>query len=177
MSVPVLGSYTLTRSMSGGNQQKVIVAREIERKGDLLLAVQPTRGLDVGAIENIHKEIVKVRDSGKAVLLVSLEIDEIFDLADTIYTIYEGHITGKFSPKETTFKEIGLYETGAKCQPEYLTPELEQEMPKPRRHNNMDSNQPSVNDNLNKPLTILNEDQGRKGLSHSEYINQPCSDF
>jgi ABC-type uncharacterized transport system ATPase subunit len=125
-----LGSYTLTRSMSGGNQQKVIVAREIERKGDLLLAVQPTRGLDVGAIENIHKEIVKVRDSGKAVLLVSLEIDEIFDLADTIYTIYEGHITGKFSPKETTFKEIGLYETGAKCQPEYLTPELEQEMAK-----------------------------------------------
>ncbi|MCI1735787.1 MAG: ABC transporter ATP-binding protein [Bacilli bacterium] len=123
-----LGSYTLTRSMSGGNQQKVIVAREIERHGDLLLAVQPTRGLDVGAIENIHKEIVKVRDSGKAVLLVSLEIDEIFDLADTIYTIYEGHITGKFSPKETTFKEIGLYETGAKCQPEYLTPELEQEM-------------------------------------------------
>lgn len=115
-----MGSYTITRGMSGGNQQKVIVAREIERHGDLLLVVQPTRGLDVGAIENIHKEIVKVRDSNKAVLLVSLEIDEVFDLADTIYTIYEGRITGKFKPENTTYKEIGLYETGAACQDEYL---------------------------------------------------------
>lgn len=114
-----MGSYTITRGMSGGNQQKVIVAREIERQGDLLIAVQPTRGLDVGAIENIHKEIVKVRDSNKAVLLVSLEIDEVFDLADTIYTIYEGRITGKFKPAETSFKEIGLYETGASCQEQY----------------------------------------------------------
>jgi ABC-type uncharacterized transport system ATPase subunit len=115
------GSYTLTRSMSGGNQQKVIVAREIERNKDLLICVQPTRGLDVGAIENIHKEIVKARDSGKAILLVSLEIDEVFDLADTIYTIYEGKITGKFDPHTTSYKEIGLYMTGAKCQPEYQT--------------------------------------------------------
>lgn len=114
------GSYTITRSMSGGNQQKVIVAREIERNNPLLICVQPTRGLDVGAIENIHKEIVKVRDSGKAVLLVSLEIDEVFNLADTIYTIYEGRITGKFDPKQTTYREIGLYMTGAKCQDEYL---------------------------------------------------------
>ena len=118
-----MGSYTITRGMSGGNQQKVIVAREIERHGDLLLVVQPTRGLDVGAIENIHKEIVKVRDSNKAVLLVSLEIDEVFDLADTIYTIYEGRITGKFKPENTTYKEIGLYETGAACQDEYLPSE------------------------------------------------------
>lgn len=113
------GSYTITRSMSGGNQQKVIVARELERNKPLLICVQPTRGLDVGAIENIHKEIVKARDSGKAVLLVSLEIDEVFNLADTIYTIYEGRITGKFDPKQTTYREIGLYMTGAKCQEEY----------------------------------------------------------
>lgn len=122
-----MGSYTITRGMSGGNQQKVIVAREIERHGDLLIAVQPTRGLDVGAIETIHKEIVKVRDSNKAVLLVSLEIDEVFNLADTIYTIYEGRITGKFKPAETTFKEIGLYETGAACQEEYKKPGVDSE--------------------------------------------------
>lgn len=122
-----MGSYTITRGMSGGNQQKVIVAREIERHGDLLIAVQPTRGLDVGAIENIHKEIVKVRDSNKAVLLVSLEIEEVFNLADTIYTIYEGRITGKFKPAETSFKEIGLYETGAACQEEYKKPGFDSE--------------------------------------------------
>jgi simple sugar transport system ATP-binding protein len=114
-----LGSYTITRSMSGGNQQKVIVAREIERNTDLLVCVQPTRGLDVGAIENIHKEIVKVRDKGKAILLVSLEIDEVFDLADVIYTIYEGRITGRFDPKTTTYEEIGLYMTGCNCQEEF----------------------------------------------------------
>lgn len=114
-----LGSYTITRSLSGGNQQKVIVAREIERNTDLLVCVQPTRGLDVGAIENIHKEIVKVRDKGKAILLVSLEIDEVFDLADVIYTIYEGRLTGRFDPKTTTYEEIGLYMTGVKCQDEF----------------------------------------------------------
>ncbi len=114
-----MGSYTITRTMSGGNQQKVIVARELERDTDLLIAVQPTRGLDVGAIENIHKMLVKYRDQGKAILLVSLEIDEVFNLADTIYTIYEGRLTGKFDPKETSYQEIGLYMTGAKCMDEY----------------------------------------------------------
>jgi general nucleoside transport system ATP-binding protein len=114
-----LGSYTMTRSMSGGNQQKIIVAREIERNSDLLICVQPTRGLDVGAIENIHRNILHVRDTGHAILLVSLEIDEVFDLADTIYTLYEGRITGRFDPKQTTYKEIGLYMTGAKCQDEF----------------------------------------------------------
>lgn len=114
-----LGSSTLTRSMSGGNQQKIIVAREIERNTDFLVCVQPTRGLDVGAIETIHKEIIRVRDMGKAILLVSLEIDEVFDVADVIYTIYEGRITGRFDPKATTYQEIGLYMTGAKCQEEF----------------------------------------------------------
>ncbi len=114
-----MGSYTITRTMSGGNQQKVIVARELERDTDLLIAVQPTRGLDVGAIENIHKMLVKYRDQGKAILLVSLEIDEVFDLADTIYTIYEGRLTGRFDPKKTSYQEIGLYMTGARCMDEF----------------------------------------------------------
>ena len=114
-----MGSYTLTRTMSGGNQQKIIVGREIERDTDLLLCVQPTRGLDVGAISTIHKEIIKARDEGKAILLVSLELDEVFDIADTIYTLFEGRITGRFNPKETTYKELGLYMSGAKCQDEF----------------------------------------------------------
>lgn len=118
-----MGSYTITRTMSGGNQQKVIVGREIERDGDLLLAVQPTRGLDVGAISNIHRQIVKVRDDGKAVLLVSLELDEVFDLADVIYTIHEGKLTGVFDPKKTTYKELGLYMSGAACQDAFIQKE------------------------------------------------------
>ncbi len=114
-----MGPYTLTRSMSGGNQQKVIVGREIERDCPFLLAVQPTRGLDVGAIENIHKIIIGERDKGKAILLISLEIDEVLNLADTIYTIYEGKITGRFDPKKTDYSELGLYITGAKVQDEF----------------------------------------------------------
>lgn len=108
------GSKTITRSMSGGNQQKVIVGRELDRNEDLLIAVQPTRGLDIGAIENIHKAIVKERENDKAVLLVSLELDEVFDLADRILVIYEGEIVGEFKPKDITYDEISLYMNGAK---------------------------------------------------------------
>ena len=108
------GSDTITRSMSGGNQQKVIVAREIEKDPELLIAVQPTRGLDVGAIEYIHKQIVAQRDAGKAVLLVSLELEEVMDVSDRILVMYEGEIVGELNPKTATEDELGLYMAGAK---------------------------------------------------------------
>jgi len=102
--------------MSGGNQQKAIVAREMDRKHNLLVAFQPTRGLDVGAIELIHEKIVKKRDQGDAILLVSLELDEVMNLSDRIYVIYEGEIVGEFDPKKITVQELGLYMAGAKRQ-------------------------------------------------------------
>ena len=108
------GSVTIARSMSGGNQQKAIIAREMDKDHDLLIAVQPTRGLDVGAIETIHKRIVKERDEGKAVLLISLELDEVMSLSDRILVMYEGEIVGEFDPKTTTVQELGLYMAGAK---------------------------------------------------------------
>ncbi len=108
------GSATITRSMSGGNQQKAIVAREIDREPQLLIAVQPTRGLDVGAIEYIHKQIIAQRDAGKAVLLVSLELDEVMNLSDRILVMYEGEIVGEFDPKTTDVQTLGLYMAGAK---------------------------------------------------------------
>ena len=108
------GSDTVTRSMSGGNQQKIIIAREMSRQHDLLLAVQPTRGLDVGAIENIHKQIVKERDAGKAILLISFELDEIMSLSDRILVMYEGEIVGEFDPKTVSVQELGLFMAGAK---------------------------------------------------------------
>ena len=108
------GPVTVARSMSGGNQQKAIIAREIEKDPGLLVAVQPTRGLDVGAIEFIHKQIVAQRDAGKAVLLVSLEMDEVLDVSDRILVMYEGEIVGELDPKTTTPEEMGLYMAGAK---------------------------------------------------------------
>ena len=110
------GSSTIVRSMSGGNQQKAIIAREIDRDPKLLIAVQPTRGLDVGAIEYIHKQIVAERDKGTAVLLVSLELDEVMNLSDRILVMYEGEIVGEFDPKTTTVQELGLYMAGARKQ-------------------------------------------------------------
>ena len=110
------GSSTIVRSMSGGNQQKAIIAREIDRDPKLLVAVQPTRGLDVGAIEYIHRQIVAERDKGKAVLLVSLELDEVMNLSDRILVMYEGEIVGEFDPKTTTVQELGLYMAGARKQ-------------------------------------------------------------
>lgn len=108
------GSDTIARSMSGGNQQKAIIAREIDRDPLLLVAVQPTRGLDVGAIEYIHKQLVKERDEGRAVLLVSLELDEVMNLSDRIIVIYEGELVGEFKPEEVTVEELGLYMSGSK---------------------------------------------------------------
>ena len=108
------GPVTVARSMSGGNQQKAIIAREIDKDPELLIAVQPTRGLDVGAIEYIHKQIVSQRDSGKGVLLVSLELDEVMALSDRILVMYEGEIVGELDPKTTTVEELGLYMAGAK---------------------------------------------------------------
>ena len=110
------GSLTIARSMSGGNQQKAIIAREIDRDPKLLVAVQPTRGLDVGAIEYIHRQIVAQRDAGKAVLLVSLELDEVMNLSDRILVMYEGEVVGEFDPKTTTVQELGLYMAGARKQ-------------------------------------------------------------
>ena len=108
------GPITITRSMSGGNQQKAIIAREIDKEHELLVAVQPTRGLDVGAIEYIHKQIVGRREAGKAVLLVSLELDEVMNVSDRILVMYEGEIVGELDPKKTTVQELGLYMSGAK---------------------------------------------------------------
>lgn len=108
------GAVTTARSMSGGNQQKAIIAREIDRDKPLMVAVQPTRGLDVGAIEYIHSQIVAQRDSGKAVLLVSLELDEVMSLSDRILVMYEGEIVGQLDPKKTNIQELGLYMSGSK---------------------------------------------------------------
>ena len=108
------GAATTARSMSGGNQQKAIIAREIDKNPELLIAVQPTRGLDVGAIEYIHKQLVAQRDAGKAVLLVSLELDEVMDVPDRILVMHQGEIVGEFDPKNVTQEELGLYMAGAK---------------------------------------------------------------
>ncbi len=108
------GASTLTRSMSGGNQQKAIIGREIDRNKALIVAVQPTRGLDVGAIEGIHRTLIEERDKGKAILLFSLELSEVMNLSDRILVIHEGEIKGEFTPESTSVAELGLYMSGAK---------------------------------------------------------------
>ena len=110
------GAITTTRSMSGGNQQKTIIAREMERDPRLLIAVQPTRGLDVGAIEYIHSQLIAARDAGKGVLLVSLELDEVLGISDRILVMYEGEIVADISPNGLTPAELGLYMSGSKRQ-------------------------------------------------------------
>ena len=105
---------TIVRGMSGGNQQKIIIGREIERNQDLLIAVQPTRGLDVGAIEGIHELLLQQRENNKAILLVSLELDQVFTLSDRILVMYEGEIVGEFTPQDVTKQKLGLYMSGAK---------------------------------------------------------------
>lgn len=107
------GEMAIARSLSGGNQQKAIVGREIDLNPDLLIAVQPTRGLDVGSIEYIHSRLLEQRDKGKAVLLVSLELDEILGLSDRIVVISHGSVSGTVDPKHTTESEIGLMMAGA----------------------------------------------------------------
>jgi simple sugar transport system ATP-binding protein len=106
------GIYSLTRSMSGGNQQKAIIAREIDTNSDVLLAVQLTRGLDVGAIEYIHQQILRQRQEGKAILMISLELEEIMKLSDRILVMYNGQIVVELDPKKTSKEEIGLYMAG-----------------------------------------------------------------
>ncbi|MGE6261191.1 ABC transporter ATP-binding protein [Heyndrickxia sporothermodurans] len=106
--------YTLARSLSGGNQQKAIIGREVDRNPDLLIAAQPTRGLDVGAIEFIHKRLIEQRDNGKAVLLISFELDEIINVSDRIAVIYEGKIVAIVDPKSTSEQELGLLMAGSK---------------------------------------------------------------
>lgn len=108
------GAITKVRSMSGGNQQKAIIGREVDRSPDLLIASQPTRGLDVGAIEYIHSRLVEQRQKDKAVLLISLELDEILNVSDRILVLYEGEIVGAFKASETDEKELGLYMSGSK---------------------------------------------------------------
>ena len=110
------GGATIARSMSGGNQQKAIVARELDLQPELLIAVQPTRGLDVGAIEYIHRQLVAARDEGKAVLLVSLELDEVMNVSDRILVMYEGRIVAEVDAKAATEQELGLYMSGARRQ-------------------------------------------------------------
>lgn len=112
--VRTASEYALARSLSGGNQQKAIIAREVDRNPDLLIAAQPTRGLDVGAIEFIHNRLIEQRDNGKAVLLISFELDEILDVSDRIAVIYEGEIVAIVDPKSTNDQELGLLMAGSK---------------------------------------------------------------
>ena len=121
------GPVTIARAMSGGNQQKAIIAREIDKDHKLLIAVQPTRGLDVGAIEGVHKNLIKERDNGRAVLLISLELEEVMNVPDRILVMYEGEIVGELDPKKTTVEELGLFMAGAKRNVGFdaNTPEIE----------------------------------------------------
>ncbi|OBZ11619.1 heme ABC transporter ATP-binding protein [Bacillus sp. FJAT-27264] len=104
---------TKARSLSGGNQQKAIIAREIDKNPTLLIAAQPTRGLDVGAIEFVQKQLIAQRDKGKAVLLISFELDEIMNVSDRIAVIYEGQIVGEVYPQDTNDQELGLMMAGS----------------------------------------------------------------
>ena len=100
--------------MSGGNQQKAIIGREIDAGQDVIVAMQPTRGLDVGAIESIHNQLLEQRDNGKAVLLVSFDLEEVMNMSDRILVLYEGEIVAEVRPEETTTNELGLYMSGSK---------------------------------------------------------------
>ena len=102
------------KTLSGGNQQKVIIAREVTNDSDLLIAVNPTRGLDVGAIEFVHRYLVEQRNKDKAVLLVSFELDEIMNLSDRIEVIFDGQITGEVLGEDADEKELGLLMAGGK---------------------------------------------------------------
>lgn len=106
------GTHELARALSGGNQQKLIIGREIMRNPDLLIAALPTRGLDVGAIEFIHRRLIEQRDSGKAVLLITFELDEVMNVSDKIAVIYDGTIVGTVIPQETTEQALGLMMAG-----------------------------------------------------------------
>ena len=102
----------ITKSFSGGNQQKIVLAREIEQNPNHLILGQPTRGVDIGAIEFIHKRIIQLRDAGKAVILISVELDEILSLSDRILVMFDGKIMGEKVAKDTNEKELGLLMAG-----------------------------------------------------------------
>jgi simple sugar transport system ATP-binding protein len=102
---------TPAASLSGGNQQKVVIARELTAEPEVIIAAQPTRGLDVGAIEFVHRRLVEERDAGRAILLVSLELEEIRSLSDRVLVIYEGEIVAEMPP-ESTEEELGVFMTG-----------------------------------------------------------------
>lgn len=110
------GEMTPARALSGGNQQKAIIGREVDRNPDLLIAALPTRGLDVGAIEFIHSRLIEQRDKGKAVLLISFELDEVMNVSDRIAVIYDGQIVDELNPTETTEQELGLLMAGQKSE-------------------------------------------------------------
>ncbi|SFR08269.1 ABC transporter ATP-binding protein [Poseidonocella sedimentorum] len=118
--------WTAAKNFSGGNQQKIVVAREIERNPDILLVGQPTRGVDIGAIEFIHKQIVALRDAGKAILLVSVELDEIMSLSDRIAVMFDGQIMGERLPADTNERELGLLMAGVTDAPTGAAPALEE---------------------------------------------------
>jgi len=101
-----------TKNFSGGNQQKIVLAREIEGNPDLLVVGQPTRGVDIGAIEFIHEQLIKLRDAGKAILLISVELDEIMSLSDRVMVMFDGKIMGERNPSKTNEKELGLLMAG-----------------------------------------------------------------
>ncbi|GAQ16157.1 galactose/methyl galactoside import ATP-binding protein MglA [Oceanobacillus picturae] len=105
--------YTKARALSGGNQQKAIISREVDRSPDLLIAAQPTRGLDVGAIEFIHQKLIEERDKGRAILLVSFELDEILDVSDRIAVVFDGEIVANVKPEETNEQKLGLLMAGS----------------------------------------------------------------
>jgi simple sugar transport system ATP-binding protein len=106
-----------TANFSGGNQQKIVLAREMERNPDVLVVGQPTRGVDIGAIEFIHNQIIKMRDAGKAILLISVELDEIRSLSDRILVMFDGEIVGEADPATASEGELGLMMAGI-AQPE-----------------------------------------------------------
>jgi simple sugar transport system ATP-binding protein len=106
------------QSLSGGNVQKVVIAREFSFDSPVLVICQPTRGVDIGAIEFIHERIIEKRNQGCAILLISADLDELFRLSDTLVTLYDGRITGKFKAGEISMEEIGFYMLGAKVQEE-----------------------------------------------------------
>ncbi len=116
--VKTSSSRELADHLSGGNQQKVVLAREFERDPKFMLIAQPTRGLDVGAIEYIHSQIIRMRDKGVGVLLISLELEEIFSLADRILVLFEGEIVKELDPKSTNEQKVGLYMTGSNVKEE-----------------------------------------------------------
>src|SRR5690606_27340923 len=111
-----------TANFSGGNQQKIVLAREMERDPDVLIVGQPTRGVDIGAIEFIHNQIIKMRDAGKAILLVSVELDEIRSLSDRILVLFDGQIVGEADPATANEQELGLLMTGAHAEPAASNP-------------------------------------------------------